>query len=99
MSNVSGLFFLANAGRTHNNCPTVSTNTPDPLQTLPRGDPYSTHTNVCHDGQKTTSHQHTIPKTLDPSVELVVFATFLNLWALGKEHWRPNKRFQMRFYI
>ncbi|GJY28074.1 hypothetical protein Tco_0403841 [Tanacetum coccineum] len=26
----------------------------------------------------------TIPKTLDPSAELVVFATFLNLWALGK---------------
>ncbi|GKA72414.1 hypothetical protein Tco_0778630 [Tanacetum coccineum] len=26
----------------------------------------------------------TIPKTLHPSAELVVFATFLNLWALGK---------------
>nr|GEX12815.1 putative LOV domain-containing protein [Tanacetum cinerariifolium] len=26
----------------------------------------------------------TMPKTLDPSAELVVFTTFLNLWALGK---------------
>ncbi|GJR80255.1 retrotransposon protein, putative, ty1-copia subclass [Tanacetum coccineum] len=31
-----------------------------------------------------SNDENTIPKTLDPSAELVVFATFLNLWALGK---------------